>query len=329
MTTQQTFSVLVAENINRGVEAVMTEAGLSVTWAEKISDEDMIAQIHEFDALIVRGRKVPEAAVRNGKKLKLIVRGGAGTSNIPKPLCTELGVAACNTPGMNANAVAELTIGSLICCDRRMPRATADLVSGQWHKKAFQKARGLRGNTMGVIGNGAIARAVINTCKALGMNVIQWSRSLTPERCEAAGVGYATDIYDLARRSYAISAHLPLVKKPLSEGGTKSMFDATFFEAMQEGGIFVNMARGGCLVQADLVEAIKAKGLRVALDVFDPEPKNHGGDVFPHTELASLCECVTPHVGASTTEASIAVADECARVVMHCAHTGEIINKVN
>ncbi|MBL8999850.1 MAG: hypothetical protein JNK25_01785 [Phycisphaerae bacterium] len=280
------------------------------------------------EVLIVRSTKVPRAAIEQGSALRLIIRAGAGVDNIDTPAATARQVAVCNCPGMNAVAVAELTIGLLLCCDRRIPDQTADLrLNKQWNKKEYStKSKGLKGLTLGVVGVGAIGQEVIRRAVAFGMNVVAWSRGITPQHAAALNCEFGgTDtpaLLALARRCDAITVHLPAAPT------TNKLFGAEFFGAMKPSAYFINTSRGSVVDEAALRSAIKEKGLRAGLDVFEGAP----------AEAQALWDCPTAslpgvycthHVGASTDQAQNAVAEETVRIVRVYKAEKRFINCVN
>jgi D-3-phosphoglycerate dehydrogenase / 2-oxoglutarate reductase len=285
----------------------------------------LIAQ-HDPEVLVVRSTKVPAAAFEGARALKLIVRAGSGVDNIDVPAATKHRVAVCNCPGMNAVAVAELTMGLLMCCDRRIPDQCASLRDGRWNKKEFAKARGLKGLTLGVVGVGAIGQEVIRRAVAFGMRVIVWSRSITPQHAAALNCEFGgTDtpaLMALARKADAITVHLPLADS------TKKLFNAAFFESMKAGAYFINTSRGGVVDEAALRDAVLAKGLRAGLDVFENQPSET--EAAWQSEIARLPGVYTTHhAGASTDQAQVAVAEETVRVVRVFKDDGRLINCVN
>jgi D-3-phosphoglycerate dehydrogenase len=153
------------------------------------------------------------------------------------------------------------------------------------------------------------------------MNVIAWSRSLTPELAEELEIGYCASPKEVAEKADAISLHLA------STPDTKHMINKEFFSAMKDGAILVNAARGEVVDTAALKKAIKEKSLRVGLDVFENEPAS-GDAAFDDKELAEIAAC-TPHIGASTDQASEAIASEVVNVVKSYLETGKPLHSVN
>lgn len=283
------------------------------------------------EILVVRSTKVPAAVIEHAASVRLIVRAGAGVDNIDVGAATARGIKVCNCPGMNAVAVAELAIGLLLCCDRRIPDQTAELRAGRWNKKEYGKtgsggARGLKGMTLGVIGVGAIGQEVIRRATAFGMQVVAWSRGITPQHAAALNAEFGgTDtpaLLALAKRADAISVHLPLADT------TKKLFNKTFFDAMKPGAYFVNTSRGGVVDEAALRDAIQTKGIRAGLDVYEFQPAEpEAGFESPTPKLPGVYG--THHSGASTEQAQLAVAHETVRIVKVFRETGRFENCVN
>lgn len=276
--------------------------------------------------LVVRSTKVPAAVMDRAKSLKVIIRAGAGVDNIEVPAATAKNIVVCNTPGMNAVAVAELAMGLLLCCDRRIPDQCEALKAGQWDKKGFGKARGLKGLTLGVIGVGHIGQEVIKRATAFGMSVVAWSRGITPQHAAALNCEFGgTDtpaLLKLAARCDAISVHLPAAPS------TNKLFGKDFFAAMKPGAYFINTSRGSLVDEAALREAIKTKNVRAGLDVYEGQPSEAQAQWT--CETAKLPGVYTTHhSGASTDQAQNAVAGEVVRIVKVYRESGRVENAVN
>ena len=316
------MKVLIADKLAASSIKQLEILGCDVTSNPELSAETLPAAIADFDVLIVRSTKVSAAVIEAGSGLSLIVRAGAGVNTIDLAEASQRGIHVTNCPGKNTEAVAELAIGLLIAADRRIPQAGADLAQQAWKKSEYGKARGLKGRTLGIIGLGNIARAVIARAKGLEMNIVAWSRSLTPEMAEALDIAYAATPLDVATQADAVSVHVAYSKTT-----THHLVNAEFLAAMKKGAILINTSRGEVVDTAALKAAIREKGLRVGLDVFENEPKG-GTDTFADSELAQLAIC-TPHIGASTDQASEAIADETVRIVKSFIETGLPLNVVN
>ena len=316
------MKILIADKMSKTAISSLEALGHQVVSNPDLKAEDLPGAIGDAEVLIVRSTKVIAATIEAGKNLSLIIRAGAGVNTIDLAKASECGIYVTNCPGKNTEAVAELAIGLLIAADRRIANATADLRAGQWRKKEYGKAAGLKGRTLGILGTGNIGKAVIRRAQALEMNVVAWSRSLTPEKAAELGIGYCATPLDVAKVSDAVSLHL--AAKP----ETKGMVNAEFLAAMKDGAILVNTARGEVVDWAALADAIASKKLRVATDVYAGEPA--GGEApFEQADLAAKFAACTPHVGASTDQASEAIAQEAVRIVKVFQETGTPPNVVN
>jgi D-3-phosphoglycerate dehydrogenase / 2-oxoglutarate reductase len=235
---------------------------------------------------------------------------------------SELGIYVSNCPGKNAVAVAELAMGLILSLDRQIPDAVADLRAGAWNKARYGKARGLFGRTLGIVGMGTIGTELARRARAFGMEVVAWSRSLTPEAAQAKGVTRLGSPAEVAARADVVSVHLAL------NPDTRGLLGADFFAALRPGALFVNTARAEVVDEAALLEAVRSRGLRVAVDVFAGEPAGGTGAVeSPLFREKGIYG--THHVGASTDQAQEAIAEETVRIIVEYASTGRVPNCVN
>jgi D-3-phosphoglycerate dehydrogenase len=316
--------VLVADKFEKSGLDGLAAAGCAVDFQPTLADQTLVDAIAETrpDVLVVRSTKVPAAALQAGP-LKLVVRAGAGYNTIDVAAASRLGIYVSNCPGKNSIAVAELAMGLICALDRRIPDQVAALREGRWDKGTFSKgAPGLYGRTLGLLGLGQIGSALAARAEGFGMNVIAWSRSLTPEKAEELGVGYAATPLDIARRADVVSVHVAL--KP----ETRGLVGAEFLAAMQPGAMLINTSRGEVVDEAALALAVRDKGIRVGLDVYDGEPAGSNGEFAP--AIVSLPGVYgTHHVGASTDQAQEAIATEAVRIVREFMATGKVPNVVN
>lgn len=277
-----------------------------------------------FDILVVRSTEVTAAAIDAGTELGLIVRAGAGTNTIDCERAAERGVFVCNVPGRNAAAVAELAVGLMLAVDRHIASADADLRAGRWDKKAYSRARGLLGATLGIIGMGAIGLETAQRAAALGMQVVAEDkprRRGVRRRMEAIGVGTVPDRTALLAASDIVSLHVP------GDPSTAGMVDAAFLAAMKPGAVLINTSRGDVIDEAALVAALDSTGLRAGLDVFCDEPADSTGRI--DSALARHPKVTgTHHIGASTDQAQSAVAEGTAELI-EAYRDGTLIDCVN
>jgi D-3-phosphoglycerate dehydrogenase len=315
------MKVFIADKVSNSMIQKLEAIGAQVTVNAEISEAELAGVIGDSEVLIVRSKKVNAATINAATHLSLIVRAGAGVNTIDLDAANERGIHVTNCPGKNKDAVAELAIGLLIACDRRIVQAHGEMAAGSWNKKEFQKACGLKGRTLGVIGLGSIGTAVVERAKGLEMQVIAWSRSLTPEKAAELGIGYCSTLEAVAEQSDAISLHIAYSKN------LKHRIGKDFFTRMKKGAILINTARGDIVDTAALKTAIREKGIKAGLDVFEGEPTG-AKEPFLDPELASLAIC-TPHIGASTDQASEAICDEAVRIVKTFKESGKALNGVN
>ena len=286
---------------------------------------ELPSAIPGFEALVVRSTRVGAAALEAGDSLKLVVRAGAGTNTIDSGRARELGIDVCNVPGANALAVAELTLGLIISADRRIPDNVADLRNGAWNKKRYSRARGLFGRSLGIVGAGAIGMAVAERAAAFGMRilVIASPRRGDAARTRLAAIG-ATELPSLgvlAERCDFLTLHVP--------GGvqTRGLVSRDILARMRPGAVLVNTSRSDVIDEPALIEALDAKGIRAVVDVYDGEPAT--GEARFDSPLARHPSVYgTHHIGASTEQAQIAVAEGVAGVIAAFVD-GKVINCVN
>ena len=317
------MKILIADKFEASGIDGLKEAGCEVIYNADLKDNSLIEAIRETQAevLVVRSTKVTEAMFDAGK-LTLVVRAGAGFNTIDVKAASARGIYVSNCPGKNSIAVAELTFGLILALDRRIADNVADLRGGKWNKKEYSKARGVYGCTLGIVGIGQIGREVIARAKAFGMNVVGWSRSLTPKTAAEMGISFRQTIIEVARDSDILSIHLALAPD------TKGFIGADIFEVMKPGSYLINTSRAEVVDQEALAQAIKTRGIRAGLDVFATEPSTATGDFSDEIVQLPLVYG-THHIGASTDQAQEAIASETVRIIKTFKDTGKVPNVVN
>ena len=318
------MKVLVADRIsNVGIEA-LEEAGHVVTMQPELSGSPLVDALasEQPQVLIVRSTKVTPEALDASGPLSLIVRAGAGYDTIDVEGASARGIYVANCPGKNSVAVAELTLGLIVALDRRIPDNVADARAGQWNKKRYAQAEGLKGRTLGVVGLGNIGDEVVQRAKAFDLDVVAWSRSLTPEVAKERGIGYCENPEEVARQASIVTLHVA------STPDTRNLADRAFFEALPEGSLFINTTRAAVVDEDALAWAMDERGILAAIDVMDGEPSHKQGE-FEHPLASHPNLYVTHHIGASTQQAQDATAAEAASVVATYAETGDVPNCVN
>lgn len=318
------MKILLADKLPASGLTVLENAGHEAISSPDLTGEqlEVALQTLQPQVLVVRSTKVTVPMMDGCPSLELIVRAGAGYDTIDVAGASARGIFVANCPGKNAVAVAELTIGLLLALDRKIPDAVGEARQGNWNKALFSKAAGLKGKTLGIVGVGSIAEAVIARAKALEMKVVAWSRSLTGERAHELGIQVLPSPVAVAKVADAVSLHVA------STPETKHLANRTFFEAMKEGAFFINTTRGAVVDEEALQWALETKGIWAGLDVFDDEPSAKVA-AFEKALVKHPQVYLTHHIGASTQQAQDATAAEAARIINTYAAKGHVPNCVN
>lgn len=321
-------TVLVADKLETQAIEGMRALGCNVVVEPDLDGGSLPDAVRRVSpgVIVVRSTKVPAAAIEAGEQLVGVIRAGSGYDNVDVAAADAKGVSVCNCPGMNAVAVAELTIGHMVSLDRRLPAQDAALKAGTWNKKEYSKARGLKGRSLLVIGTGSIGTEVIRRAQAFGMHVYAQSRRLGDDTARALDItplSYTREaLYEALPKMDVVSVHVA------STPDTRDLCDAAFFGAMQPGALFINTSRGDIVDEAALVEAVKSRGIRAALDVYRDQPSDKHTQWSPAVAGLEGVQC-SHHCGASTDQAQEAVADEVVRIVKVYTETGRFENLVN
>ena len=316
--------ILFADGLSDTAVERLRAGGDTCTLKPFLTAEDLPDHVAGFDVLVVRSTRVTAETIEAGDDLGLVVRAGAGTNTIDCARAAELGVFVCNVPGRNAIAVAELTIGLMFAIDRNIASATADVRAGQWNKKAYSKARGLHGATLGIIGMGAIGLEVAQRAAACGLRVVTEDKPRAKPVCQRMsdiGVQTLPDRASVLASSDIVSLHVP--------GGdhTTAMVDAAFLADMKPDAVLINTARGEVVDEQALIAALDSTDMRAGIDVFADEPPSAAGTV--DSALARHPKVIaTHHIGASTRQAQEAVAEGTVEVI-EAYRTGAIVDCVN
>ena len=290
----------------------------------ELKDDSLKQRIAEFEptVLIVRSTKVQAPALDAGKQLKLVIRAGSGFDTIDIGRAKERGIKVSNCPGMNAVAVAELVMGHMIALDRRLGDNLADLRAHKWNKKLYSKARGLKGRTLGIIGVGRIGSAVAQRALAFDMNILFYDiipdiKPADHPSCKRA------EMDEIFRNSDFITLHVP------GTGETKHLVNADRLATMKPEAAIINTSRASVIDEPALIKALKEGRIRAAaVDVYENEPPADGKTIdSPLADVPNLYG--THHIGASTDQAQLAVADETVRIVREYKASGEVLNWVN
>ncbi len=302
----------------------LREMGLEVASDPDLKEEALAEALREHrpEILVVRSTRVEAEHLDVSPDLALVIRAGAGVNTIDVEGAARRAIHVANCPGKNSIAVAELAFAHLLAMDRRLVDGALDLRDGAWKKKEYAKARGVYGTTLGLLGMGRIAREMAHRAHAFGIEVVAWSRSLTPEKAEELGVEHAATPVEVAKRCDVLSVHVAL------NDDTRQLVDAEVLAALPEGALVINTSRGGVIDQAALAREVETRGLRAALDVFEGEPAGGEGSLDPGIFALSGVQG-SHHIGASTAQAQEAVAAEVLRIVESFTGDGHVPNCVN
>lgn len=312
------IKVLVADKLPQKYLDMLTEHGLEVINNPKLGENDLPEAAKEVDVIVVRSTKVNEETIMKANKLNLIVRAGAGVNNINISAANKKGIYVANCPGKNAIAVAELAMGLIIALDRRIPHNVSDFKNGVWNKGEYSKAEGLFGKTIAVVGLGNIGKELVKRAHAFGMNV--YGKDIS--RVEGLPYKDFSEFDKILPLADIVSLHLPATPQ------TKGLFNEQMFSYMKDGAILINTSRADVIDEEALIKAVKEKNLRVGLDVFVGEPEQKSGGVSSKLqELENVY--VTHHIGASTTQAQDAVAEEAVNIILNYINSGVIQHWVN
>jgi D-3-phosphoglycerate dehydrogenase len=260
-----------------------------------IKKDELLKVIGDFDGLVVRsGTKVTSEIINASHKLKIIGRAGTGVDNIDVRSATTKGILVVNTPGGNTISTGELALAHILSLARNIPQASAALKNGKWARSQYTGTE-LSGKTLGVIGVGRIGREVANWCKGFGMSTIGYDPVLAESTARSYGIE-PVSLDELFKNADFITIHTPLTKD------TKYLLNAENLAKCKKGARIINCARGGIVDENALLEAIKSGHVAgAALDVLEKEPPSEEShELRMHPNVV-----VSPHLGASTTDAQV------------------------
>lgn len=311
------MKVVLAEKVSPATLAVFAaEAGWQVVTHDQLPD-GLPAALSDADALVVRSAvQVDDALMASAPKLRVIGRAGVGVDNIDADAATRRGIVVMNTPGANAVAVAELTIGLMLALGRKIPAANSTMHAGKWEKKSLQ-GNELRGKTLGILGLGRIGLEVAKRARSFGMELVGHDPFVSAAIARENGIRLVTTD-ELFQQSDYLTLHVGLTPQ------TANIINEKTLALMKKGVRLVNCARGELIDEAALAAALKSGQVAgAALDVFRQEPPKDS----PFASLENVI--LTPHVAGSTAEAQEAVGIQIARQVREYLKLGVVQNAVN
>jgi D-3-phosphoglycerate dehydrogenase len=309
--------VLVKERIGEpGVELLREhfDVDLGLDW----SDEQLAERIGDYHGLLIRSAtRLNADLLSRATSLRAVGRAGVGVDNVDVPAATKQGVVVVNAPQSNVVTAAEHTMALLLSLARNVPQAHASLTAGRWERSRFSGVE-LMDKTLGVLGFGRIGQLVAQRAMGFGMRVVAFDPFVSAERYRELGVEKAESSDDLYARADFLTLHLP--KTPQTEG----WLDAAALAKCKDGVRILNVARGPLIVDEDLQAALDSgKVAGAALDVFRSEP------VTDHPLFGYPNVVVTPHLGASTAEATDRAGFQAAEQVVAALTGGAVSSAVN
>jgi D-3-phosphoglycerate dehydrogenase len=310
--------ILISDKLaEAGINYLNEQEGIKIHIQTGMNEEQLCEVIPDYDALLIRSdTKVTKKVLEAAKNLKLIGRAGIGVDNVDIPTATEMGIIVMNTPDSNATTTAELAIAHLFSISRSLPATDRSVKAGKWEKSKFMGSE-VSYKTLAVLGFGTIGRIVASRGLGLKMRVIAYDPFVAPEIFEQVGVE-SVSLDELVQQADYLTLHCPLIEK------TRNIIGAKQLGMMKKTARIINCARGGLIDETALYEALKNGQIAgAALDVFAQEPPKES----PLFELENIT--FTPHLGASTHEAQVAVSVEIARQAVTFFKTGEAVNALN
>jgi len=284
--TQATI-IITEEKVHPDAVALLKDYRLCYTGA-RFTQDDLVALVQREQpvAILSRYGKITEQVLSASQNLKVIGRHGVGMDAIDQVAARRLGIKAIAAVGSNSQAVAELALGLILACARRISWLDQRMQEGHWDKQSYQGFE-LFGATLGVVGCGSIGGRVVRFAQAIGMRVIVCDPYLTADQLPD-GVG-KVELEQLLDASDVVSLHCPL------DDSTRDMLDARRLGLLRKGAIVVNTARAGIFNEAAMREKLHADELFLGLDCFVDEPINPES---PWTDTPNAV--LTPHIGGTT-----------------------------
>ncbi|HEU4977944.1 MAG TPA: phosphoglycerate dehydrogenase [Solirubrobacteraceae bacterium] len=305
------MKVLVAEKIGEPGVALLRQHF-------EVDEGDHLDRIADYDGILIRSAtKMTADVIAKATNLKAIGRAGVGVDNVDVPAATKRGIVVANAPQSNVVTAAEHTLALLLALARNIPQAHQSLHEGRWDRSRFSGVE-LMDKTLGILGFGRIGQLVAARAKAFGMRVVAYDPFVGAERYRDLGVEKADAPDDVYAQADFLTLHLP--KTPETEG----WLNAEALAKCKDGVRVLNVARGPLIVDEDLQAALDSgKVGGAAIDVFRSEP------VTEHPLFAYPNVIVTPHLGASTAEATDRAGFQAAEQVVAALTGGVVSSAVN
>ena len=315
------MKVMICDPVSpKGIALLQKRPEFNVVVLDKrLSEAELLPLVKDVEAMVVRSEtKITKNIIEAAPKLKVVGRAGVGVDNVDVEAATLRGIVVMNTPGGNTISTAELTFSMLLSLARKIPQASASMKAGEWNRKSFSGTE-VNGKTLGILGMGRIGTEVAKRALAFNMQVLAYDPYLAHARAKQLQVELIENLDELYARADFITVHMPMTDE------TRGMVNTAAFAKMKKGVRILNCARGGIVVENDLLAAIQSGQVAgAALDVYESEP------LPKESSLRSLPQVImTPHLGASTDEAQENVGIEVAEAVTDFLLNGVVRNAVN
>ncbi|KIL96989.1 D-3-phosphoglycerate dehydrogenase [Paramagnetospirillum magnetotacticum MS-1] len=309
--------VLISDKLSPAAVQIFKDRGIETDVKTGLAPDELKAIIGQYDGLAIRSNtKVTTEILAAATNLKVVGRAGIGVDNVDVPAATARGIVVMNTPFGNSITTAEHAIAMMFALAREIPEANASTHAGKWEKNRFMGVE-LTGKVLGIVGCGNIGAIVADRAQGLRMRVIAYDPFLSHERAKELNVE-KMELEELFPRADFITLHTPLTD------ATRNIIDSKAMAKMKKGVRIINCARGGLVVEEDLLAALESGQVAgAALDVFKTEPAKEN-PLFGNSKV--VC---TPHLGASTSEAQENVALQVAEQMADYLLTGAVTNALN
>ncbi|XP_008326872.1 D-3-phosphoglycerate dehydrogenase [Cynoglossus semilaevis] len=310
-------TVLISESVDPRCRAILEENGIRVTEKQNMKKDELIAELKDYDGLVVRSAtKVTADVINAADNLKIIGRAGTGVDNVDVDAATKKGIIVMNTPSGNTISAAELTCTLIMSLSRNVPQAAMSMKQGNWDRKKFMGAE-LYGKVLGIVGLGRIGKEVATRMQSFGMRTIGYD-PITPPQVSASWGVEQMSLEQLWPQCDYITVHTPLMPS------TVGLLNDESFAKCKRGVKVVNCARGGIIDEAALLRALESGQCGGAgLDVFVEEPPKDRS-LVDHPNVISC-----PHLGASTKEAQARCGEDIAVQIVDMVKGKNLVGAVN
>ncbi|WP_349670468.1 hydroxyacid dehydrogenase [Lacrimispora sp.] len=311
------IKVLIPQMIAQEGMEYLIDHGFEIKIGSGAEEEDLIRDIADCDAVLLRTAAMTEKVMKAGKKLKIVARHGAGYNNVDIKAASRLGIAVTNTPDATTTSVAEYTIGAMLAVTKRLFPCSEQMKNGNFLFKNSNKGMELKGKTLGIIGFGRIGRQTAQIAHdGLSMKIAAYLNQPSFDIPEYVKI---LSWEQLFRECDVISLHVPATAETIGFVGEKE------FAWMKESAYFINCSRGEVVKEGELIHALEAGSIAGAfVDVFETEPPLSTNPLLHMPNTA-----VTPHMASNTEDCMAAIAVQAAEQIKHFFHGGGPLWRVN